>query len=41
MAIPDALALTRPNEAPLNSCRQQELGKGPDFGLSLWKVAAD
>jgi hypothetical protein len=41
MAIPDALAFARANEATLNSGGDQKLGKGCNLSFSLWEVAAD
>jgi hypothetical protein len=41
MALPDTFALAGPNEATLNSGRNQKFGIGVDFSSALWKVAAD
>ena len=41
MALPDTFALTRPNEATLNSGSYQEFGIGLNLCLAFWKVAAD
>jgi hypothetical protein len=41
MAIPDALALARPNKATLNSGSYKEFGIGANLSFALWKVAAD
>jgi hypothetical protein len=41
VAIPDALAFARTNEATLNSGGDQKLGKCRNLSFSLWEVAAD
>ena len=41
MALPDALAFSRPDQPALNSSARQQFGVGANLGLSLWKVAAD
>ena len=41
MALPDTFALTRADEATLNSGSYQELGIGADFSFALREVAAD
>jgi hypothetical protein len=41
MAIPDTFAFSGSDEAALNTCAREKLGKCPNFGLTLWEVAAD
>jgi hypothetical protein len=41
MAIPDAFAFSGSDQASLNTRAREELGKGPDFSLTFWEVAAD
>jgi hypothetical protein len=40
MALPDAIAFTRADEATLNAGSLKEIGIGADSSLFLWEVAS-